>query len=388
MRCPSCASEELFVFYEQQKVPVNSVLLIPTREEALAYPKGDIALGLCQACGFISNTRFNPQLLEYSSRYESTQGFSPTFNAYHQGLAERLIGKYNLYRKEIIEIGCGQGEFLRLICRLGENRGIGFDPVVNDQQLQDIDEENITFIKDFYSQKYSHYSCDFICCKMTLEHIHEPAIFLNMIRESLQSQPGTLVFFQVPDVMRILEEVAFWDIYYEHCSYFSPGSLARLFRNCGFEILDLDREYGDQYITITAKAGNSGHDSFQLKEDLHTIKETVKYFSNHYEKKINLWQAKLEEIIQKQQKAVVWGASSKSVAFLSSLSNQDAIKYTIDINPNKYNTYIAGTGQKIVGPEFLKEYKPDIVIVMNPIYQYEIRTILKGMECTTQIICV
>jgi hypothetical protein len=27
-----------------------------------------------------------------------------------------------------------------------------------------------------------------------------------------------------------LKEVAFWDIYYEHCSYFSPGSLAATFR--------------------------------------------------------------------------------------------------------------------------------------------------------------
>ena len=36
--------------------------------------------------------------------------------------------------------------------------------------------------------------------------------------------------FELPDSRRVFDEVAFWDIYYEHCSYFTPGSLARLFR--------------------------------------------------------------------------------------------------------------------------------------------------------------
>jgi len=35
-----------------------------------------------------------------------------------------------------------------------------------------------------------------------------------------------LVLFEIPDVRRVLEEGAFWDIYYEHCSYFTLGSLA------------------------------------------------------------------------------------------------------------------------------------------------------------------
>ena len=29
------------------------------------------------------------------------------------------------------------------------------------------------------------------------------------------------MFFQVPDMSRVLRDLAFWDIYYEHCSYFT-----------------------------------------------------------------------------------------------------------------------------------------------------------------------
>ena len=78
--------------------------------------------------GFIANLAFNPALTEYSARYEETQGFSPTFNAFHRALAERLIARYDLHGKDIVEIGCGKGEFLMLLCELGGNRGVGFDP--------------------------------------------------------------------------------------------------------------------------------------------------------------------------------------------------------------------------------------------------------------------
>ena len=60
------------------------------------------------------------------------------------------------------------------------------------------------------------------------------------------------MFFEVPDTDRVLGEGAFWDIYYEHCSYFTPGSMARAFRAAGFAITRLERDYGDQYLLLEA----------------------------------------------------------------------------------------------------------------------------------------
>ena len=106
------------VFYEVKDIPVHSVLLMPTREKALTYPRGNIELGLCSQCGFISNLAFDPSLHEYSSKYEETQGFSATFNAFHKSLASSLIEQFNLRNKIVIEIGCGKGEFLTMLCEM------------------------------------------------------------------------------------------------------------------------------------------------------------------------------------------------------------------------------------------------------------------------------
>ncbi|GAH35269.1 unnamed protein product, partial [marine sediment metagenome] len=254
--CPNCGASGMSVFYELKNVPVHSVLLLPTREEALNLPKGDIALGFCHTCGFIANVAFDPGLHQYSSRYEATQAFSSTFNAFHRNLATCLIERYDLHSKDIIEIGSGQGEFLTLLCELGDNRGVGFDPAYISRRNQSQANDQIIFIKDFYSEKYANYRGDFLCCKMTLEHIQQTADFVSTVRRSIRHQLATIVFFQVPNVARILRDLAFWDIYYEHCSYLSLGSLTRLFRKCGFDAIDLWKDYDDQYLMIEARPGN------------------------------------------------------------------------------------------------------------------------------------
>ena len=387
--CPNCGSVGMSVFFELEGVPVHSVLLLPTWQEALNYPQGDIALGFCRACGFIANVAFDPSLHEYSSRYEATQAFSPTFSAFAHRLARRLIDQYDLHGKDIIEIGCGQGEFLTLLCELGGNRGVGFDPAYVRKRSESPAQDRITFIKDFYSERYADYQSDFVCCKMTLEHIQHTADFVSTVQRLLRNQSHAIVFFQVPDVRRVLREVAFWDIYYEHCSYFSLGSLARLFRHCGFEVMNLARGYDSQYLMIEARPGN-GKDGALLEQedDLEELAREVACFSENYPPKLAAWRRDLQRMRQTGRRAVIWGAGSKGVAFLTTLHIEDEIEYAVDINPYKHGTYMAGTGQEIVGPEFLKEYRPDVVIVMNPIYCHEIQQDLNRMGVTAELVPV
>ena len=170
--CQCCNSEEMRVFHEIKSVPTNSCILLPSREAARKYPKGNISLGFCRNCGFISNIAYDPKLTEYSGRYEETQGFSKTFNTFHQELAKLLIERHQLIGKKIIEIGCGKGEFLTLLCEIGNNHGVGFDPAYDSDRNKRKNANRITFIKDFYSEKFSIYRGDFVVCKMTLNISH------------------------------------------------------------------------------------------------------------------------------------------------------------------------------------------------------------------------
>ena len=126
--CPCCGADRAETIHEVPQVPVHDVQLMRTRADAVNCGKGDIALTLCATCGFLWNSRFDRSLLDYGLGYESTQAFSPTFNRFHTRLAHDLIDRFDLTDKSIIEIGCGQGEFLSMLCDMAGASGTGFDP--------------------------------------------------------------------------------------------------------------------------------------------------------------------------------------------------------------------------------------------------------------------
>jgi SAM-dependent methyltransferase len=318
--CPSCNSLNVETSYVVRDVPVHSVTLLSSQDQALNYPTGDNVLEFCHSCGFIFNAAFDRTLQDYSKEYESTQSYSPAFNEFHIKLAKRLIKDYDLRNKDIIEIGCGQGEFLNLLCELGANHGVGFDPAYTVEHKVNNPDPRAIFISDYYSEKYAKYQADFVCCKMTLEHIHNPLNMVSTVRRSLDNCSDTIVFFQVPDVKRILTELAFWDIYYEHCSYFSAGSLARLFRRSGFEVVNLSRDYDDQYLMIEARlASGQNRSLLQVEDDMVQLKQAVARFSASVHSRLEQWRRWLLNFYSDGKKVVIWGGGSKGVAFLTTL---------------------------------------------------------------------
>jgi len=389
--CPNCGHAGMVNIYEMNGAPVHSVLLMESREEALRYPQGEIHLGYCNHCGFVGNMAFQPEVQEYTQKkYESTQAYSPTFNTFHRNLAQRLIDQYDLTGKSVIEIGCGQGEFLALLSQLGNVRGYGFDPAYDGRVPEAANDPNLTFIDDFYGEQYTDYHADFVCCKMTLEHIPDTANFMRTVRRSIGDRLDTTVFFQIPNGAYVLRDLAFWDIYYEHCTYFTPASLRYLFEDNGFDVLGMATEYDDQYLMIEARPSDAGSNVNQPihAELLAQTAADVRYFVDNVLVKQAYWRKILDDLQAEGKRAVIWGSGSKGVAFLTTLGVGDEIGYAVDINPNKHGTFMAGTGHEIVGPDTLVDYRPDLVIVMNPIYVDEIQRDLDRLGVKAELMAV
>ena len=372
-RCPVCGTSGAGVFFEALQVPVHCNVLWPTQAEALAAPRGDIRLAFCEACGHIFNVAFDPSLMTYTQQYENSLHFSPRFQQFAESLAARLVERYNLHGKDIIEIGCGKGDFLRLLCELGGNRGVGFDPSY-DPALMDGDlPDGLTFVQDFYSPHYADYKADLICCRHVLEHIEQPTAFIANVRRAVGTQDAAL-YFEVPNVLYTLRDRGIWDVIYEHPSYYSAASLGALFTASGFDVHSLEETYQGQFLSVEATpAAAAVGRQHAATSDRQAMRRLVSSFAESYRTKVSAWQRTLANITTAGQRAVIWGAGSKGVTFLNTLRAQDSIGFVVDINPRKQGQYVAGTGQEIVPPEFLQEYRPDVVIVMNPIYMQEIQ---------------
>jgi SAM-dependent methyltransferase len=386
VRCPCCSATVTRALYRVPSIPIHSCILLDTPEEARAFPRRDLELAFCDACGFIFNHIFDEAIMGYSTNFEESQHFSGTFNAFAKELAREAAEKCAIAGKHVLEIGCGKGEFLREFCSAGGATGLGIDPGYRADEGRSTPSDKVQFITDFFSEKYEHLDADVIVCRHTLEHIAPVATFVRSIRKMIGDRDDTSVFFETPDAKRVLAEGAFWDIYYEHCSYFSPGAHARLFRQEGFDVTELSLLYDDQYIIQYAKPESQrSAPHLALEQDLAEMHALAASFSSRVTMVQGYWRERVRSAWADGRRVVLWGGGSKGVSFITTLGLTDEVASVVDINPYKQGKFMPGTGHSVIAPKALVDQTPDLVIVMNPIYVTEITANLKELGLEPEI---
>ncbi len=383
--CTVCGSSGVMDVVDIPDVPIHCNLLYPSRESALGAPRGSIRLSYCPTCGHVFNSDFDPRLMEYTQAYENSLHFSPRFQAYASELVDYLVEQYDLRNKDVIDIGCGKGDFLAMLCEKGENRGVGFDPSYVPEQMESQRAQRMKILQEFYSPEFSSYKADLVSCRHVLEHIQSPGEFLRNVLASVGDRKATAIFFEVPNVLFTLKDMGIWDLIYEHCSYFTPTSLEQVFLRNGFSVRRVRELYEGQFLGIEAFAGSDGSTTLTQNE-LDATEKLVHPFASCYRDKISEWKAYFSRANVQQKRILLWGAGSKGVTFLNVVKPAGTLNHIVDINPRKQGMYVAGGGQKIIAPADVPALKPDSVLVMNPIYQEEVRNQLKDMGVPAEVI--
>ena len=385
--CRLCGSRFLQVFLERKDVPVHQNVVCATEEEAHRFARGNLSLALCRDCGFVFNAAFKPECLKYGAGYNNSQSYSPYFRHYVSDMAVRLVAKYGLVGKLIIEVGCGQGEFLKLLCSGGKNRGVGFDPSYVGPDTEG--DGAVRFVRTYYNEDQSGYPPDFVCCRHVIEHLQFPLVMLRAVRRTIGERTGAVVYFETPDLNWILETGAFWDFFYEHCSYFSERSLVWAFRQAGFKVIDAYSTFNGQYLCIEARSlAGATPAKVCAPEGLDDLRAGVDAFARTSRERLEACKQRITSFLEAGGCAV-WGAAAKGVT-LANLVDPDRgyISCLIDVNPEKQERFIPGSGHKIVSPEYLRHTArlPGGIINMNPNYLEENRSILKTMSLDIPII--
>jgi hypothetical protein len=131
-------------------------------------------------------------------------------------------------RFSVMEIGCGQGYFWEFLRKhLGNNliQGIGFDPALRQQKVMG----NVHLIPNFASKALlPEYITSplLLLSRHVIEHIEKPFVFMQSLLE-LTSAIST-VALETPSVDWIINNNAYFDLNYEHCSLFTPNALLLL----------------------------------------------------------------------------------------------------------------------------------------------------------------
>jgi hypothetical protein len=388
--CPVCAGAETTELVHLGSIPTNNAIICDDAPSARAWPVGSLRLTQCCTCGFIFNADFDSRLVEYSGRIEETQAYSPHFVRYARSLAGEWVERYDLRRRTVLEVGCGKAEFLSMMCDIGDNKGIGYDPAVHQDRVDGESAARLTLLPEMFGDEHRALDADALVCRHTLEHIPFVHEFLAMLhRWAAARRESPVVLFEVPDMERVLDEVAFWDIYYEHCSYFTDHTLRVSFERAGFEVLDIRRVYDDQYLVLEARprahgAPEAGPPPQRVADEV----ARAARFVERYRSITSVCRANLQHLVDAGNQVVLWGAGAKAVSFLTNLDVGDLVEYTVDVNPNKHGRFLVGTGHRVVAPEQLPTHSSLALIVMNPVYVPEITQTVDALGIDARITSV
>jgi hypothetical protein len=375
-RCPLCNSPDIKEFYHQKYLPVHVNEIFNTLKEARDCTKGNIVLAVCLNCDLIFNSRFNVALLEYDKNYDNNQGFSDQFQEHINNIINTLIKDYSVTHKKVLEVGCGNGEFLRSLCRASNSNGIGIDPAYRGEKTAG----DVVFITDYFDKKYTSIEADTLLLRHVLEHIPGPSTFLADIISTLKIQNDLTVVIEVPDVEWISKHGAYWDLNYEHCNYFSKSSLKSLFAVNNIQAIDISNTFSGQYLIAVGKFKKNPKTELSAK----TLNLANKSNTQVFLRNIKTRKHEINSILNGLDSPfAIWGAAGKGVTFINTLEAklQNKIPYLIDINKNKQDKYCPGTGHRILSPEVLRQPgELRNILIMNPNYHTEIAKMLEKYD--------
>jgi hypothetical protein len=345
-----------------------------TAEEARAAARGDITLTFCLVCGFAFNSVFDPARTRYSSGYDNSQDHSDAFRGYLHALVTDLTRRHPLAGKTVVEIGCGQGGFLDRLTSLAGCTGVGFDPSFDPARR--VERGKMTFVRANYDPVHLRAAGDVVCARHVIEHVSNPQQLLDDIRGAGVT-PAEL-WLETPRLEWIVERRAFWDIFYEHCSYFSMPTLAALVARNGWRVTRHRSTFGAQYQWIEGSTGANGSStSGDAGATIERLRAGLHSFARSWVPWRTTWQDRLRRQTA-HGPCAVWGAGAKGVALLNDVDPRaELVRAVVDVNPRKQGRYVPGTGHPIVASHSLRSLGIRGILVANSNYLDEIGAIVK-----------
>ena len=252
--CPICTREMKFKFV--------------TKDYLVTGESFDIVE--CEACSIRTTTPFPDKKIignyyssdDYISHDDKVSGIFDSIyglvRTYQLNKKKKLIGKYfNKSNGKILDIGCGAGDFLQY---MKENHW-NINGVDTSNKARKIANKKLNIKvmdpKDWINNKEKY---DVITCWHSLEHVHEPWVYLDKIKKSLTLDGFLIVAlpnYQSTDA-KIYKE--FWAAYDtpRHLYHFTIKSMNKTIKPHGLNIESIYRMNFDPFYVSMLSAKHMG----------------------------------------------------------------------------------------------------------------------------------
>ena len=312
-----------------------------------------LTLDLCQCmgCGLV---QFDCEPVDYYRDVIRAGGFSKTMVELRRYQYKHLIDSYHLEGKKFIEVGCGQGEFLKVLSEFPvEVHGIEHDPhLVELARAQGLDvTEGFTETED---TRFAGGLYDVFLSFNFLEHQPDPGTMLQAIYRNLEDDAMGLI--TVPSFEYIMDHNSYYELIRDHLAYYTFETLTPLLERNGFQVEECEVINRDTLSVIVRKRPQM--DTENLLECYVNLKREMET----YMKYLDAW----------DKKVAIWGASHQGFTLAATTKLGERARYIIDSAPFKQGKFAPASHLPIVGPDHFHEHPVDAIIITAPGYTDEI----------------
>ena len=373
--CRFCGHELKHTFADLGLSPLSNEYLKKTDLERgqMFYP---LNVKVCDQCFLVQAAEYQrPE--QIFGEYQYFSSYSESWLAHCKAYVDMIVPRLNLTPdSKVLEIACNDGYLLQYF----QPHGVpvkGIEPAENvaaEAKKKGIEVQCCFFGADSaqdIAAKDGFY--ELVIGNNVLAHVPDINSFVEGLGTVLA--PTGTITMEFPHLLQLIEQCQFDTIYHEHFHYLSLGTVKRIFNAHGLEIYDVEelkthggslriyaahQEYGEAHMRSAVSELLVREREFGL-EDIRTYTN----FSRKIQKvKLSTLQA-LSAWKQSGKRIAAFGAAAKGNTFLNYCGiKNDLIDFVVDSSPHKQGFYLPGSLIPIVGPDVLRECKPDYLLIL------------------------
>jgi SAM-dependent methyltransferase len=375
MNCRHCQYPLHHVFLDLGFAPPSNAYL---RKEDLSCPEAYFPLKLyvCEHCWLVQTEDYAEADALFSSDYAYFSSVSRSWLEHAKRYASMITNRLGLHKDSfVIEVASNDGYLLRNFVEAGIPC-LGIEPTASTADAAE--RLGIPVLREFFGESLARglqadgRQADLIAGNNVYAHVPDINDFTKGMKTALK--PGGTITLEFPHLMRLLESTQFDTVYHEHYSYLSLYTACRVFEQAGLRVFDVEeisthggsiRIYGTH--VDDARATTEAVTFLLAEEQSQGMRELKPYleFQQRAERLKDDLLTLLIEQKRQGKRVAAYGAAAKGCTLLNFAGvKPDLLPYVCDAAPSKQGKYLPGTHVPILSPEFIRERRPEMVLIL------------------------